>query len=351
MTETDAYLDGRLGVLAARAGADPAVHGRVAELIAIGKEIGADAGLITSAVEAYLEEAADWNFALQQKRLLCRAWGLPEAAVNSPLTTGDILDLVGNLHTVANEKEAMAVVQDPKTWQLIKLRGRGGKREAEQIIGQVWATSLGVPPDTAFRLDIKQLGEAAVALQQWGMEGAISRSEFWDDFLGSSDKLGTMKKWRARTDEEERIAKVESDRETRRRIAELARGWAAREREWEALQKESDEEKRRKIIKKKRKKRRRRGTVEVDYSEASIDRLVATPWGNNFVLRSYMDGSSELIRVKEDGSWAVALARGRHGYLQSRTSGGQLHVTPVIGRRASTSDRPEGQGRGPIGMQ
>ncbi len=333
------------------------VHDRVGRLAATGYDVGADPPDIVEAIEEYLKIPEDWNFGLQQKKLLCRAWELPDEAVNSPLTVGDVIEFTGNLQGVSDE--AMDVVRDPKTWRLIKTRGRGGKRETDQIITEVWAERMGVPSDTAFRLTLKQLSDAAVGLQQRGMEGAISRPEFWDAYLGSPNKVAVFDQWQAKLAAEQRIADAQKERETRKAIAELNRAWAAREREWEGLRRQRAEDRQRRIVEEKRRKKRRRraqATVSTvpDEIRVCVERRVATPWGSNYVLRAYADDTSELIRIEPDGRWVVVLS-GRHAYQVSETQSGMLHVVPVIGhrpgrRRASPMDLPAGNRRGPVGI-
>ena len=83
--------------------------------------------------------------------------------------------------------------------------------------------------------------------------------------------------------------------------------------------------------------------------------MMAPPWGSNYVLVVWHDGTSVLIRIGKDGSAEIVLKRDQHAYQVSKTPGGMMHVVPVIGRRtsrrpASPLDRSEGQRRGPAGI-
>ena len=357
MSDDDSKANDRVLALLASTIGRGWIHDRAQRLAATGDDVGADPWDIVEAIEEYLKTPEDWNFALQEKKLLCKAWGLPEEAVNSPLTVGDVIELTGNLQGVSDE--ALDVVRDPKTWRLIKLRGRGAGRETDQVITEVWADRLGVPPDTAFRLTLKQLSDAAVGLQQRGMEGAISRPEFWDDFIKSPNKVTVLNRWQGKLGGEQRAANAQKERETRKAIAELNRAWAAREREWEGLRRQRAEDRQRRIVEEKRKRKRRRRlkamvtTVPHEFQVATEWR-VATPWGSNYILRVYGDETSELIRIEPDGKPVVVLA-GRHAYEVSETPSGMMHVVPVIGhrtghRRASPLDLPADQRRGPVGI-
>ena len=206
-------------------------------------------------------------------------------------------------------------------------------------------------------MTLKQLSDAVAGVQQRGMEGAISRHEFWDDYAGSPNKVAVFDKWQVKLGKEQRIADAQKERETRKTIGELNRAWAAREKEWEELRRLRAEDRQRRIIEKKRKKRRwRRGKVTTVTPEIRVStvRHVATPWGSNYVLRTHSDNTSELIRIESDGRWVVVLS-GSYAYQVSETSPGMMHVVPVIGHRpgrrpASQLDRPAGQTRGPVGI-
>ena len=82
---------------------------RLGRLAAIGDAIGASPVLSATAMSAYLQSPEDWNFGLQQKTLICRAYGLPEEALNSPLTVGELLDSLGERDYVRKAKAELGV--------------------------------------------------------------------------------------------------------------------------------------------------------------------------------------------------------------------------------------------------
>lgn len=343
--------------LIAAANNRPWVQERLGRLAALGDDLGASMNDIIDVMREYLRAPEDWNFGLQHKRLLCKAWELPEEAVNSPLTVGDLIEFGGNLQSASNK--GIDVLRDPKTWKLVKLRGRGGKKEADEIVKEAWSEDLGVPKDTAFRLTLEQLTNGVVGLQQRGMDGMVGDSDFWGDYTKSVDKPGVFNRWQKRAEDEDKAAAARRDREINNKLMEFKRAMAERDREWERLRLLREQDRQRRIIEQKRKKKRRRrgikGVVSTEESEISIMRRVATPWGSNYILRTYGDGTSELIRIEADGEAVVVIQRGSHAYCESRTPSGMLHVVPAIGyrtgkRRASPMDLPQGQRRGSVGM-
>lgn len=326
----------------------------MSQLIAIGKDLGADEVTILRALEEYLKEPEDWNFAYQQKKLACEALDLPERAVNSPFTVGDLVEFGEELQSVGS---GMEVLQDPKTWQLIELRGRGGSVEKEQIVTEVWGRQAGIPESVVPMLTRDQLVSALVGVQQRGLEFAITHPEFWEHFLSSPNKEGAYQ-W-ARGEQAAQDKQRAAD--LNRRIAAFNRAAAKGEREREELRRLREEDRQKRAAEKARRRRKKRrwqrGRVSTIPSEISIaiTRQVATPWGSNYLLRVYEDETSEMFRINDDGSLKCVLKLGHHAYEVSQTPGGMLHVIPVIGRRttrrpASPLDRTEGQRRGPLGM-
>jgi len=330
----------------------PKILKRLGQLVTLGNTMTVAPTEVLDVMRAWQARPDDPNFERQQKRLLAKAWDLPEAAVNSSLTAGELVEFGGNLQGV--DSEGMGALRDPETWKLLKLRGRGGKKEAEIIAKDIWAENLGVPKDTAFRLSLEDLGNGVAGLQARGMEGMIDRPEFWDDYTGSGDKAGALNKWKKIAQEEEKVASAAWEQEIKKKIMALNKAMAERDREWARLRELRDEDRKRRKAKEKRRRRRRwkRGTVELDDLGFSTLQQVSTPWGDNYVLQQFGDGTTMLYRIDEEGRGEIVVPRGSYAYSAWTQPSGTLHVTPVLGhntgrRRASPMDLPEGRGGGP----
>jgi len=334
------------------------------KLTATGVEIGASAEVIEEIVSEFKRNPAIWNYAYLEKKLLCKAWGLPESASNTNFTTGDIIDFAANLDFAGGDREE--ILQSDSTWNRIKLRGRSAKKEATEVVKETWARKLGVPEASIDRLSFDDFTKAIEGLQYTGGEGAVTRPEFWEGYLQNRKKGGAdlpfLKNWAEKIEKEEKQVR---DQKLANAIREYNRAVEKHEKEVAELNKLREEDRRKRALKERKKKRRKsarikkrpRATVSTIPEDITISiiRQVSTPWGTNYIIRAYSNDKSEMLRINEDGSVEVVLKLGFHAYQVSHHDSGMPYVVPVIGRRtanrrSSPMDLPGNGRRGPIGI-
>lgn len=329
------------------------------EIEATGQFIGASDQQVEKVMRDAITNQGAQTIDTLRKKLVCNHYGLPESALKSKLSAKQFMKLIGRLQWAGlDEKEVDKIMQDPLTYDRIRLRGQTPEQAIDQLFVENFGKKLGLP-ESAYgygRMSLKNLDDGVSGLQLRGMDSLAGDEEFWRDYLQSPQKNTVFDKWTKIYEKRERIAAAKRERE----IQEQLEAWR-KERikqaldEWDRKKEEEKLKKARELAQKRKKKKRVAKLIPPKTEDIKITETirVATLWGDNYLLQIYPDGSQQLFRVDENGQAEPVRMWKKFHWVTSERNDGMLLLIPVIGRnrRLSPMDSTSNGARGPVGIE
>lgn len=328
------------------------------EIEATGQFLGASDQHVEEVMRDVVTKQGDQSKENLQKKLVCKHYDMPEKALKSKLTAEQLVKLRGRLQwTGLNEEKINKIMQDPLTYDRIRLRGQSPEEAVDQLFVENFGKELGLP-ESAYgygRMNLKDLDDGISGLQLRGMDGLAADEEFWREYLQSPQKNTVFDKWKKIFDEREKVAAAQREKELQAQLeawkkAQLKNALD----EWDRQKEEEKLKKARQQAKKRKKKKRIAKLIPPSIDDIMITETirVATLWGDNYLLQIYTDGTQQLFRVEENGEATPVRMWKKFKWIVSERNDGMLLLIPALGhnRRLSPMDSSPGETRGPVGI-
>lgn len=329
-------------------------------LFADGQSSGASTAQIERSVRSYAANPTPGTLDKQRKVLVCDGMDLPASALDSELDAKELLNFGANVASAGGNWQQ--VLSDPHTWNMVKQKGKKGG--TDEIIKGVVGNSFGVPPGALGRLNLEQVLKGAEFAQFRGLEGAIGKPGFWEDFGKGVPANELDQKWRGVLDAEDKALSEKRDRELRKVAQEIRENLARRELAAARLRKERQEARQHEEAAQKRRARRRRrrrrrakapkGRVILGAPE--IVRVIETKSvhfkdGSSWDITWYSSGTQSIKITQADGG--VYFWRGRIT-LEQISDNPNLGLVKRVRRTMEEWRRPAQspqQAGGPLGRE
>lgn len=331
---------------------------KLIEIEAAGQTIGASDQHVEEVMKDVITNTSEQTKETLQKKLVCKHYDMPEKALKSKLTAIEILKLRGRLQWASlDEGEINKIMQDPLTYDRIRLRGQTGEQAIDQLFVENFGKKLGLP-ESAYgygRITLKDLDNGVAGLQLRGMEGLAGDEEFWRDYLKSPQKNSVFEKWKDIHDKREKLADAQREKELKKQLEAWHKAQTKKALdEWDRKSEEEKLKKAKELAQKTKKKKRIAKVILPSIDDIKITETikVATLWGDNYLLKIYPNGTQQLFSVEENGIEKPVRMWKKFKWIVSERSDGMLMLIPALGhkRRSSPMDSASSERRGPVGI-
>lgn len=280
------------------------------ELFTEGQSAGASTPMIQDSVRRFAANPTSATLDKQRKVLVCDGLDLPAAALDSDLDAKGLVDLGAGIASGGGDFHA--VMNDPNTWKTIAEKGK--RAGTDEVLKGVVGKSLGVPPSAMSRLTLEQVLKGAEFAQFRGIDGAIGKPGFWEDYGKGTPPNDLQGKWRGVLDAEEKAEQAKNDRELRETMREIQARLAQREAEAERLRQQRREDRareeaaeRKRARRKRRRRRKKRVKGRVTIGTPEIVRVIdrkSIPFsdGTRWDITWYSSGTESIKITQPDGS-------------------------------------------------
>jgi len=323
------------------------IVGEVITLANLAQDWEADPDRTDWAISDYLSDPNPYSFHLAARKIFKDAYDLSAEFVHLNYGIDDLLNLSAEGQLRGSEETPGEYFKDPRKLDALKAaraKGGGGLRAARnEIIKPQTAKLYGIPPGLG--LTIEDMDNGMQLAQQRGLEDAVGSPEYWKDFktMPTEQLVAKHKKKLGQI-----AAKKSAELDKRfqeylraKQSAEIDRELDRRRRQRERERKEELEKRRMR-----RRKSKKRKTKQL-YRESPI----ITPWGV-YTIVAFYDGDTAIYERK-NGKINVILPKANWAYSAYIDPDGNLHGTPMIGRRIgqrrASPVQTHKSSRGPLG--
>ena len=301
--------------------------GEVMTLVNLAQNWKADPDRTDWAISDYLSDRNPYSFHLAARKIFKDAYDLSAEFVHLNYGIDDLINLAAEGQLRGSEETLGKYFKDPKQLDALKAgraKGGGGLPAArKEIIKPQTAKLYGIPPGLG--LTIEDMDKGMQLAQLRGLEEATGSPEYWKDFK-------TMPTEQLVAKHKKKLGQIAAKKsmELDKRFQEYLRAKqsAGIDRELDRRRGQREKERKEKLEKRRmhRRKSKKKKTKKL-YRESPI----ITPWGV-FTIVAFYDGDTAIYERK-NGKINVILPKANWAYNAYVDADGNLHGTPMIGRR------------------
>lgn len=323
------------------------ILGEVVTLANAAQDWKADPDRTDWAISDYLSNPSPYSFHLAARKIFSDAYDLSAEFVHLNYGIDDLFNLAAEGQLRGSEETLGKYFKDPKQLDALKAgraKGGGGLPAArKKIITPQTEKLYGIPPGLG--LSTKDMDKGMELAQQRGLEDATGSPEYWKDFKSMPTEQ-LVAKHKKKLDQMEAEKSAELDK----RFKEYVKAKQSADIDRELDRRRWQREKERKEKLEKRRMRRRKSKKKKTKKLYRVSPII-TPWGV-FTIVIFYDGDTAIVEMK-NGKINVILPKGNWAYNAYLDADGNLHGTPMIGRRIgqrrASPLQPPNRPRGPIG--